>query len=100
MNPGTYLSGRTLARGVSDQSSVTMAPLVEFCLAILKSAEKRRTARFRYEGFTTEEHNTGSGLPGVRKDLRKIQIVCQEHVGMSAGVIADFAIFGSAGADR
>jgi hypothetical protein len=36
----------------------------------------------------------------MRKDLREIQIVCQDHEGMLAGVLTDFAILGGTGADR
>ena len=74
--------------------------LVEFRFAILKGAEKRGTAYFWYQRFLTEEHNTRSILLRVRKDLREIQIVRQNHLDRLAGVVADFAILSGVGADR
>jgi hypothetical protein len=57
----TYRSGNTLARGLSDQSSVTIAR------------------------FTTEQHNARSSLLRVRKDLRENRL--SEHVVLLAGGI-------------
>ena len=74
--------------------------LVEFCLAILKGAEKCGTACFWYQRFTPEEHNARSSFLRVRQNLRKIQVVCQQYKAIVAGVIADLAILGGDGADR
>jgi hypothetical protein len=68
----------------------------------LRIPEERRkcgTAYFRYERLTTEEHNTGSGLPRVRKNLREIQVVGQNYEPLLAGAVTDFAILGRIGAD-
>jgi hypothetical protein len=64
--------------------------LAEFRFAISKGAEKRGTAYFWYERLPTEEHNTGSIALRVRENLREIQIVRQNDVCASAGVVADF----------
>ena len=45
---------------------------IDLRLAILKGAEKRGTAYFWYEWFTTQEQNARASLSRVRKDLRKI----------------------------
>ena len=74
--------------------------LVEFRFAILKGAEKRGTAYFRYERLPTEEHNTGSIVLRVRENLREIQIVRQDDVYASAGVVADFTILSGVRTDR
>ena len=74
--------------------------LVEFRFAILKGAEKRGTAYFWYERLPTEEHNTGSIVLRVRENLREIQIVGQDDVYASAGVVADFTILSGVRTDR
>jgi hypothetical protein len=66
----------------------------------LKGAEKRGTAYFWYERFPTEEHDARTILLRVRKELREVQVVRQNHVDRLAGVVADLAILSAVGADR
>ena len=63
-------------------------------------AATRGTAYFRYERLPTEEHNTGSIVLRVRENLREIQIVRQDDVYASAGVVADFTILSGVRTDR
>jgi hypothetical protein len=73
---------------------------MKFLRAILKGTEKHDTSCFWYEWFTAEEHDTGRILSRVRKYLRKIQVVCEKDVGILAGVVTDYTIFGGIGANR
>jgi hypothetical protein len=68
--------------------------MVQLHFAIVKGTEKCRTANFRYAWLTTEKHKAWSAMPGVREDLREIQVVCHDHETPLARVFADFGVLG------
>ena len=47
---------------------------IDLRLAILKGAEKRGTAYFRHQRFTTEQHNAGGSLPRVREEIGRAHV--------------------------
>lgn len=75
----TQQRGSTLARGSSDQSSVTIAPDSRSWALFLEGIEERRPARFGHQRFAPAENHTGGGLLRMRQDARKTQVVGQKR---------------------
>src|SRR5438876_8619600 len=95
-----YLSGRTRARGRSDQSKVTIAPPTDLLLKNAHRAQECGATTLLNEWFTPEENHAWPRFPRVRENLWKIQIIRHQYVATTASIIGDIAVLGPYGINR
>ena len=66
--------------------------LMKVVLASIQCVKEGGASHFRNERLTTKEHDARRDLPGMREDLREVQVVGQNDVGMLASEVAYIAI--------